>query len=131
MEEAQTNDNWDRDWINMSEINGPNLLVLNQMRADGMWNGTVPVVEYGGGALNGTRFMDYPHISGAILDYFIAVDADMFVGSPLSSWSFDVIEARVYAGKLENYMYFPNGVIRRVTEDNATMAPDTFQWCPP
>lgn len=110
-------------------INEPNLVVLNELRESGMWNGTVPVDETVMEILKGTRFMEYPSVSRAVLDFFIAVGSDIFVGSPVSTWSLDVIEARVYAGVYENYMYFPNGVIRRVTPDNATMAPNAYEWC--
>ena len=119
---------WKQDGIDTRTINDGNLAILNQIRDKGLWNERVPVYEYGIGALNGTRFMQYPDISGAMVDFFIAVDAGVFVGSPVSTWSFDVVQARVYAGNYENYMYFPDG-IRRVTEVNATMAPGSFTYC--
>jgi hypothetical protein len=119
---------WNKTKSGRQKLNSQNLEILNQIRDAGMWNGTVKVNEYGVGALKGTRFMQYPHISGAMIDFFIAVDAAVFVGSPASTWSYDVVQARVYAGNFENYMYFPDG-IRRVTDDNATMAPNTFAFC--
>ena len=56
----------------------------------GMWNGRVPVVEFGSEALRGTIYEQRPSISGAILNYFLGLDADIFIGTEVSSFSHDV-----------------------------------------
>jgi len=50
-------------------------------------------------------------IGAAILNFEIAVNADMFLGTKISSWSSSVWQARFLSGRgSENYMFTPNGI---------------------
>jgi len=89
-------------------IAADNLRVLNRLTnhnktgkdiiTGGMWNGTVPVIEFGSEALQGTVYDQRPSTSGSILNYFLSLDADIFVGTEVSSFSHDVLSARFYRG---------------------------------
>ena len=110
----------------------------------GLWNGNVPVVEFGSEALRGTVYEHRPSLSGSILNYFLALDADIFVGTEVSSFSHDVLGARFYRGfqnkpdettdnnnnndgdgdgetkknlRNNNYKYLPSGLEKWVTDD--------------
>eukprot|EP00536_Pseudo-nitzschia_multiseries_P003260 jgi/Psemu1/185454/e_gw1.49.61.1 len=62
----------------------------------GMWNGTVPVVEFGSEALEGSVYKHRPSLSGSILNFELAIGADVFVGTEISSFSHDLLAARFY-----------------------------------
>lgn len=110
-----------------------NLKVLNRLtRGDedgkyvgGMWNGRVPVVEFGFEALRGTVYEHRPSTSGAILDFFLGLDADIFVGTEVSSFSVDILSARFYRDdengknrkKYNNYKYLNGGLEEWITQD--------------
>lgn len=109
----------------------------------GMWNGKVPVVEFGSEALRGTVYEHRPSTSGAILNYFLGLDADIFVGTEVSSFSHDVLAARFFRGfndsdttinsqsingetlkivgkknlRQNNYKYLPDGLHQWITDD--------------
>jgi hypothetical protein len=68
-----------------------NLKVLNHARRYGLWNGTVNVMEAGMKSTEGTRFEQYPGISGATMDYFLALDAAIFVSTTVSSFSVEFV----------------------------------------
>ena len=88
-----------------------NLKTLNQIRNEGMWNGQVPVLEFGSNALQGSRYELRPSTAGAILNYFVAINARIFVGTEVSSYSHDLLATRFYRNKMENYKYRPEGLI--------------------
>ena len=103
----------------------------------GLWNGKVPVVEFGTEALDGTVYAERPSLSGSILNYFLAIDADIFVGTEVSSFSHDLLGARFYRGfndsdvsvnnegidgeqknpRKNNYKYLPSGLHEWITDD--------------
>ena len=87
-----------------------NLRALNHARKHGLWNGTVQVFEAGHQALQGTRFANRPGVFSAAVDYFLAVDAKLFVGTEVSSFSMDIITTRFYRNHSANYLYAPSGV---------------------
>jgi hypothetical protein len=104
---------------------GENLQLLNQIRRDGMWNGTVPVFEGGAAQLNNGTTAFYAKrsgISGAVLDYFISLDSDVFVGAEVSSFSVDVITTRFFRGNYQNYLFVPGG-LKRATPETAAQPP--------
>jgi len=110
------------------EIDNPiavdNLKVLNQLRDHGMWNGTVPVLEFGANALKGTVYEHRPSTAGAILNYFLGLQpqCSVFVGTEVSSFSHDVLAARFfrYGPSSGNYKYLPNiGLQEWMTPDMA------------
>jgi len=70
----------------------------NGKSVGGMWNRKVPVVEFGSEALRGTVYEHRPSTSGAILNYFLGLDAHIFIGTEVSSFSHDVLAARFFRG---------------------------------
>lgn len=97
-----------------------NLHELDRLSRDGMWNGTVPVVEFGANALKGTVYDERPSTAGAILNYFLGIDAAVFVGTEVSSFSHDLLAARFYRGRRSvgaNYRYLPSGLEEWVTPE--------------
>jgi hypothetical protein len=48
-------------------------------------------MEAGMKSTEGTRFEQYPGISGATMDYFLALDAAIFVGTTVSSISVEFV----------------------------------------
>jgi hypothetical protein len=99
-----------------------NLAVLNRASVEGLWGGRVKVFEAGMPSVNNTRYNEYPGISGSVVDYFLAVGAKVFVGTPVSSFSVDLIAARFYRGNKANYHYFPKG-LKLATANNSSVPP--------
>ena len=99
-----------------------NLAVLNRASVGGLWDGRVKVFEAGMPSIKNTRFEAYPGISGAAVDYFLAVGAKLFVGTEVSTFSTDLIAARFYRGNKANYHYSPTG-LQLVTTQNSTVPP--------
>eukprot|EP00934_Nitzschia_sp_Nitz4_P008564 Nitzschia sp. Nitz4//scaffold126_size65214//26625//27965//NITZ4_006153-RA/size65214-processed-gene-0.24-mRNA-1//1//CDS//3329534680//8554//frame0 len=87
-----------------------NLRVLNEARDKGMWNGRVPVVEFGSKALDGTVYAAKPSTAGAMLNFFVAMNASIFVGSEVSSYAHDLLATRFFRGMGNNYKYLPDGL---------------------
>jgi hypothetical protein len=92
-----------------------NLRELNRLRDHGLWNGTVQVFEAGSSYLRTINASEdeigrYVGIGGAVVDYFLALEATVFVGTPVSSFSADVIQSRFFRNNLRNYHYRPDGV---------------------
>lgn len=124
----------DRNNINNRTTRNPiaveNLQVLNNAIQNGLWGGSVQVFDDEIGNLtvrNHAHLSAYPGISGAIVDYFSALEAVVFVGTrPVSSFSTDLIAARFYRGEtstmLKNYHYLPTG-LEVATPGNATYPP--------
>ncbi|KAL7579703.1 hypothetical protein ACA910_021848 [Epithemia clementina (nom. ined.)] len=95
-----------------NELAAQNLALLNQIRRDGMWNGTVPVYEAGTGTLPRESFyaQSAPSISGAILNYELALDSDLFIGTWISSYAMQIMATRYHRNQKENYLYGKRGV---------------------
>jgi hypothetical protein len=89
-----------------------NLKELNRIRDDGMWNGTVKVFEAGSNLMrhSGDDFQTYSGISGAVIDYFLALQSSVFVGTEVSSFSADLIQSRFFRDNRRNYHYRPDGL---------------------
>lgn len=87
-----------------------NLKSLNRARRYGLWNGTTDVFEAGMPSIRKTVFGKFPGICGAIVDYFLALKANIFVGTEVSSFSAEIIMNRFYIGNFENYHYSPLGL---------------------
>jgi hypothetical protein len=121
-----------------------NLKLLNQLTnhgnnenggksSGGMWNGRVPVVEFGSEALQGTVYEKRPSISGSILNYFLSLDAHIYIGTEVSSFSLDVLAARFFRGfkeqvdtntnsstwnpRMRNFKYLPTGLKSWIKND--------------
>jgi hypothetical protein len=105
------------------EVAVRNLGALNAARRHGLWDGRVRIFEAGVPILNGTRFHERcPSISGSIVDYFLSLDASLFVGTPVSSFSTDIQSTRFYRGNRHNYIYTPKG-LEWITHENVTAPP--------
>ena len=88
-----------------------NLKVLNHIIENGLWNGKVKAIEAGVNLAKKSGhpvYSKYFSLSGSIIDFFLAVQADIFVGTEVSSFSVDVEITRFYRGRKENYHYLPN-----------------------
>lgn len=87
-----------------------NLNTLNDAVRYGLWGGRVKVFELGVNAIKGTSFHKYPIIMASLLDYTVAVDSKIFIGTEISSWSVDVAKTRHFLQKGDNYRYRPNSL---------------------
>jgi hypothetical protein len=88
-----------------------NLNALNRAVEQGLWNGKVQVFEFGANALKGTRFEKRPSTAGAILNFYIALGGNVFVGTEVSSYSVDLTSTRFYReNTTRNYKYLPDGL---------------------
>ena len=95
-----------------NELAGQNLALLNKLRNEGMWNGTVPVYEAGSHFLPKDSFFGQKasSIAGSILNYNLALDADIFVGTVVSSFAMQVMATRYNRNNTCNYIYLPHGI---------------------
>jgi hypothetical protein len=87
-----------------------NLRVLNRIALEGLWKGRARVLEFGSKELKGSRYEELPSTAGAILNYFVAIGANVFVGTEVSSYSHDLLATRFYRNHMENYKYRPDGL---------------------
>jgi len=91
-----------------------NLRVLNEIVQSGLWGGRVQVVEAGTGLAK--QSSSYPiatenwSLVGSIIDFFLAVQASIFVGTAVSSFSVDIEITRFHRDQMENYHYLPHGL---------------------
>mmetsp|Transcript_28478 Transcript_28478/g.42244 ORF Transcript_28478/g.42244 Transcript_28478/m.42244 type:complete len:477 (-) Transcript_28478:89-1519(-) len=102
-----------------------NLKLLNDLIANGLWGGKVKVVEAGSKlAIDSGHdiYSKYYAISGGIINYFISIQAEVFVGTPVSSYSTAVTKSRFFRQALGNYFYLPQGMTL-ATPANATHPP--------
>jgi hypothetical protein len=102
-----------------------NLEVINGVVKAGLWNGKVTVHEAGVSLAKKSGhpiYSKYFSLSGSIMDFFLAVQADIFVGTEVSSFSIDVETTRFYRGKRDNYHYIPDN-IELTTPSNAQYPP--------
>jgi hypothetical protein len=99
-----------------------NLAALNRAVLHGLWGGRVQVFEFGSNALKGTKFEHRPSTIGAMLNYYIALGGNVFIGTEISSYSTDLLSTRFYRGNRENYKYLPGG-LEKWPADDATRPP--------
>jgi len=104
---------------NQNQIALENLEALNHAASQGLWDGRVKVFEAGLPSLRNTTYNRYSGIAGAMTDFFLAVDADIFVGTEVSTFSIDVIQTRFYRGSMANYIYVPEGLQLATTAEMA------------
>ena len=97
-----------------------NLKELNRIGKEGLWGGRVTVFEFGANALKGTKYEKLmSSIGGSILNYHIATNAEIFVGTEISSYSNDLVATRFYSGNFNNYFYRPDGLHLVTTKESA------------
>ena len=95
-----------------NRLAGENLDLLNHLRAHGMWNRSVEVVEAGTEILPKDSYYGRycSHLCGSIVNYYLAIEAKIFVGTSISTFSSSVVAARSGRNHTQNYLYTPNGI---------------------
>jgi hypothetical protein len=94
-------------------MNDHNLNTLHHILQHGMWNGRVRVVEAGSQMVHdaGSEFYRYySNIAGSIVNFFLAIQSDVLVGTEISTFSTLAMNSRIYRGNGENYFYRPQGL---------------------
>mmetsp|Transcript_25450 Transcript_25450/g.38106 ORF Transcript_25450/g.38106 Transcript_25450/m.38106 type:complete len:447 (+) Transcript_25450:22-1362(+) len=110
IENEEANDKQDDDF---HKLNSHNLKILNELRENGMWGGKVKVVEAGSRMVeeSGNDFYAYYYnFVGSIVNFFIAVQAAILVGTEVSTFSTYAMNSRFYRESRENYFYRPGGL---------------------
>lgn len=87
-----------------------NLKALNDAVTKGLWGGRVKVFEFGANALKGTAYEEKPSTSGAALNYFLSLEADIFIGTEISTYSHDILATRFFRNRIMNFKYLPSGL---------------------
>jgi len=114
----------DSDNLNKSaEIAKYNLQVVDNMLQSGLWNGRVKVIEAGSKLAlesNHDVYSRYPVIVGGIINFFLSIEATVFIGTEVSSYSTSIVNSRFYrkgnglntseGEEKSNYFYVPNGL---------------------
>ena len=96
-----------------NEIASNNLKTLNEILVNGLWDGRVKVVEAGSELAKQSKhpiYSKYSSLVGSIMNFFLSLEADIFVGTIVSSYSTAVISYRFFREKKENYFYMPHGL---------------------
>lgn len=94
--------------INWIAVN--NLRALNEARDKGLWNGRAKVFEFGANALKDTEFAGIPSTTGALVNFFIAIHGNIFIGTKISTYAQDIVTTRFFRNNMENYIYLPDGL---------------------
>jgi len=91
----------------LAALAAENLVALNNAIDYGLFGGTVKVFEGGvATVVNTSIFKGFPDISGAIIDFYLAIEASIFIGTPVSSFSSDIVATRFYEDRSKkNYFY--------------------------
>lgn len=90
-----------------------NLKTLNEIISNGLWGGRVKVVEAGSELAKNSKYplySKYSSLVGAIINFYLSLEAEIFVGTIVSSYSTSVISYRFFREKKENYFYLPKGL---------------------
>lgn len=113
LEQEGAPDVWKKQLHQKKEVNWiavENLKALNDARDYGLWGGRVKVFELGSNVFKETKFDRRRQIAGAALNFFVSVNAKIFIGTEVSSYSHDLLATRFYRGLMENYKYLPDGL---------------------
>lgn len=105
---------------NTNELQKYNLKVLNEVVTNGLWGGRVKVLEAGRTFMEKSGHPYYgrfPSLMGSIVDFFLAQNSKVFIGTEVSSWSNAVTRFRFYNNKKQNYVYRPGNVIQDTLDD--------------
>uniref|UniRef100_A0A7S3VAP8 O-fucosyltransferase family protein n=1 Tax=Chaetoceros debilis TaxID=122233 RepID=A0A7S3VAP8_9STRA len=112
-----------------NEMAGYNLKALNELIENGLWGGKVRVVEAGSKLaqqqIKYPFYAKYSAIVGAIINYYLSIDASIFFGTYVSSYSSAVISTRFFRETItstNNYFYSNDGLIH-VTPPGAAQPP--------
>ncbi len=86
-----------------------NLKAINEAMANGLWNGRVKVFEDGTTLVEKVSqnpfYKYYSSITGAIVNLFLNIQSNIFIGTEVSSFSTIIANARFYRGQNENFFY--------------------------
>lgn len=94
-------------------LNEYNLEVINRVVEEGMWDGRVKVVEAGSSLVEDAGdpfYKRYSSIAGGIVNMFLAIHSDIFIGTEVSTYSVIAANARFHRGLFENYFFVPEGL---------------------
>jgi len=106
----------------LDDINRHNLEKINDLLRNGMWGGRVKVVEAGSGTVKeagNPYYKHYSNIAGGIVNFFLAIQAKILVGTEVSTYSTLSVNTRFFRGIKENFFYGPEG-LHWVTPPNVT-----------
>jgi hypothetical protein len=110
MEEYGNNNKMKND---VHKLNDHNLKMINDIVENGMWGGKVKVVEAGSKMVEtiGSDFYKYySNLVGSIVNFFLAIQSDILVGTEVSTFSTLAMNSRFYREQRENYFYRPIGL---------------------
>jgi hypothetical protein len=85
-----------------------------------MWNGKVKVVEAGSKFVEeagDSYYKRYSTVAGAILNLFLAIHSDIFIGTEVSTYSAYAVNSRFYREVGDNYFYVPEGLKPAITKE--------------
>jgi hypothetical protein len=120
--EEKNNPKFEKYDVETIRLNEYNLQQINIIIRDGMWNGTVKVVENGSQNFllptdnNNDEdeyykyFQKYSNIAGSIINLFLAIQSNVFIGTEVSTYSSQAVNSRFYRQNRENYFYRPEGL---------------------
>jgi len=103
-------------------LNDHNLKAINEIVENGMWGGKVKVFEAGSRMIEetgGDIFKYYSNLAGSIVNFFLAIQSDILIGTQISTFSTLAMNSRFYREQRENYFYRPLG-IHWMSPPNAT-----------
>ena len=107
-----------------------NLQIVHDVLKNGLWDGRVNVIEAGSKLAvesNHDIYSKYPVLVGGIINFFLSIEATVFIGTEVSTYSTSIVNTRFYRkndGSLgggeekRNYFYVPNGLYLK----------DEFHW---
>lgn len=98
---------------NENEMAFHNLKILNEIISKGLWNGRVKVVEAGSELAKQSEhpmYAKYSSLAGSIINFFLSLEAEIFVGTIVSSYSTALVSYRFFREKKQNYFYMPHGL---------------------
>ena len=111
-----------RNYANIHNLTVHKLNAIDEILECGMWNGKVKVVEAGSRMVEeaGDPFYKYySNIAGGIVNFFLAKQADVLIGTEVSTFSVLAMNSRLYMENRENYFYRPQG-LHWLTPPNVT-----------
>jgi hypothetical protein len=97
----------------LDRVNKQNLDSINNLLENGMWDGKVKVIEAGSELVenDGDPFYNrFSIIAGGIVNFFLAVQSKILVGTEVSTFSTLSMNTRFFREQRENYFYRPDGL---------------------
>lgn len=97
----------------LDKVNKHNLDSIHNLLENGMWGGKVKVIEAGSELVQNDGDLFYrrfSNIAGGIVNFFLAVQSKILVGTEVSTFSTLSMNTRFYREERENYFYRPDGL---------------------